>query len=195
MRYLHAISPVEAFIASGQYQDTNLKIIQQWTIHQLPDYAWLIRVDHIHQNILIEAWRSPQSMIERVDVRTLNYPMQRINYTLENGVVEYGHTDGKAPRIEKTLTVSSPLLALPSIIGISLALSEWRTPQPTVTTLDLLSLDLITLPISPHDWQKSVLQFNAHGIPQHYQDQSGEKLTLTHFAPHHSFNLSLRENL
>ncbi len=199
MRYLHAISPAEMFIASGSYQNADRKTIQQWTIHQLPDQAWMIRVDHIPQNILIEAWRSPQRTLERVDVRTLNRPIQRISYLLENALIEYGHTDGQATRIHKTLKLTTPLLALPSVIGISLALDEWHITRPTLTTLDLSALELITAQIKAREWAKSVIQFNQHGIPQRYQDHAGGILTLTDFAATPTFNLSinlaLKENL
>lgn len=194
MRYLHAISPVEMFIASGSYRDQHLNVSQQWTIHQLPDQAWMIRVDHVPQNILIEAWRSPEGSVERVDIRTLNPPPHRINYLLENGQVEYGHTIGKDQRHQQSFDLPQPLLTLPSIIGISLALAEWHNSAPTVVMLDLLTLDLISFQTNTHDWQKPFIQFTANGIPQSYQDQTGATLTLSDFAAKPSFNLSQREN-
>jgi hypothetical protein len=191
MRYLHAISPVESFIASGSYHD-GLHVSQKWTIHQLPDQAWMIRIDHIRQNILIEAWRSPERKIERIDFRTLNPPAHRINTTLENGLIEYGHRTGNDQRIQQTLDLPHPLLVLPSVIGISLALDEWHATAPSLVTIDLPALDLITFQMSVTEWQKPVDSFAPNGIPQRYHDPSGAILTLTDFAAHRSFHLSTK---
>lgn len=193
MRYLHPLSPVERFIASGTYRDHKQNPSQKWTIHQLPDQAWIIRIDHIFQNILIQAWRSPESQLERVDIRTLNPPPRRINYLVENGLIEYGHHIKNASTIQQTFDLPMPKLVLPSVIGISLALREWRSDS-TLVTLDLSTFDLMTFQVSVEEWRKPVTRFNAQGVVQHYQDQSGVDLLLTDFAAHHSFNLSQREN-
>jgi hypothetical protein len=61
MRYIHPVGIHEKFVASGQYQHPN---IITWSIHEMPDGAWMIRLDHDGRatdgtSLLIEAWRSP----------------------------------------------------------------------------------------------------------------------------------------
>lgn len=84
MRYLHPVGAHEVFVGSGTYVTRQGGVVtgapEHWTIHELPDGAWFIRVDRDGREVdgrseLIEAWRSPideGGQIERFDVVASN---------------------------------------------------------------------------------------------------------------------------
>lgn len=81
MRYLHPISANEIFVASGEYRywrdDSPLKVIEKWTIHELRGGAFLYRVDEDGRDedgltILSEALINPEKQFERFNVRSFN---------------------------------------------------------------------------------------------------------------------------
>lgn len=79
MRQLHKVSPHETFIASGAYRywcdDTELAVIEQFTIHQLDQRVWLYRVDEDGRaedglSILSEGLVNEQRQFERFNVQS-----------------------------------------------------------------------------------------------------------------------------
>jgi hypothetical protein len=95
MRVLHAIKPHETFVASGIYQSREngsaTGTTEQWSIHQLPDGAHLIRVDHNAREergltVLVEALTLPGHVgrFERFDTHLITVsrqPFQKIRKT------------------------------------------------------------------------------------------------------------------
>lgn len=63
MRYLHPVTMREKFLASGVYVLTDpaylAPIQEEWSIHQLPDRSWFIRIDS-------QAWQPGHSRIMEV---------------------------------------------------------------------------------------------------------------------------------
>lgn len=112
MRYLHPIAAHEKFIASGTYHYTHggdeTRLVEHWTIHELPDGAWFMRVDkdgrfHDKRSVLIEAWRSPGGTLERYDVVAYGAPgepigIMRVTVTVEDGVLYVGRTLNNSTR-------------------------------------------------------------------------------------------------
>jgi hypothetical protein len=81
MRSLHPNSAHEIFVASGEYrywrEDTPLKIVEKWTIHELRGGAFLYRVEEDGRDedgltILSEALISPERQFERFNVQSYN---------------------------------------------------------------------------------------------------------------------------
>lgn len=81
MRYLHPISAHELFVASGEYRywrdDSLLKVVEKWTIHELRGGAFLYRVDEDGRDedglsILSEALINPERQFERFNVQSFN---------------------------------------------------------------------------------------------------------------------------
>ncbi|GAB5490261.1 MAG: hypothetical protein Phog2KO_04760 [Phototrophicaceae bacterium] len=81
MRKLHAVSPNELFVASGEYRywrdGTQLPMIEKFTIHEVGDGAFLYRVDEDGRDadgltILSEALISPDKQFERFNVQSYN---------------------------------------------------------------------------------------------------------------------------
>jgi hypothetical protein len=192
MRYLHAVGLYERFLASGSYINDNTgEIIEQWTAHALPDGAWLIRVDRILQNILLEGWRSPQGIMERIDVFRLQTPTVRITYMRgeTRETVDYTRKTAQTDPIHETVTVpANTILDLPCILGAGFTLSalgETLTP--------VLRLDLDTLELSHYEKignaQAWGIELDAHGIPlvHHMENHT---IKIRDYVPHHLFNLT-----
>ncbi|MCU0496589.1 MAG: hypothetical protein MUF87_04460 [Anaerolineae bacterium] len=87
MRYLHPVTMREKFLASGIYQLTDptypAPIQEEWSIHQLPDRSWFIRIDSQsfqsgHSRIIEVLRSSPESggQFERCDLAI--YTGQRV---------------------------------------------------------------------------------------------------------------------
>ncbi|MEO1288295.1 MAG: hypothetical protein AAFV93_11045, partial [Chloroflexota bacterium] len=81
MRRLHAVSPNEVFVASGDYRTWRdgqpLKISEKFTVHELQGGALLYRVDEDGRDedgltILSEALISPDKQFERFNVQSYN---------------------------------------------------------------------------------------------------------------------------
>ena len=81
MRKLHAVSPNELFVASGEYRywrdGTQLPMIEKFTIHKIGEGAYLYRVDEDGREadgltILSEALISPDKQFERFNVQSYN---------------------------------------------------------------------------------------------------------------------------
>lgn len=81
MRKLHAVSPNELFVASGEYRywrdDTQLPMTEKFTIHEIGEGAFLYRVDEDGREadgltILSEALISPDKQFERFNVQSYN---------------------------------------------------------------------------------------------------------------------------
>ncbi|MEM9950613.1 MAG: hypothetical protein AAF846_03350 [Chloroflexota bacterium] len=81
MRRLHAVSPNEVFVASGDYRTWRdgqpLKISEKFTVHELQGGALLYRVDEDGRDedgltILSEALISPDKQFERFNIQSYN---------------------------------------------------------------------------------------------------------------------------
>jgi hypothetical protein len=120
VRYLHPVSMSEVFVAGGVYHheqpDGKLWVEESWTIHEFPDGAWMIRVDHDRRtsdgvSVLIEAWRSPiaeGAKIERFDISAFGTSQAtvkhaRCTYSLMDDSVEVGRSLDGADRQYETL--------------------------------------------------------------------------------------------
>lgn len=115
MRYLHAVGVSERFVASGVYvhhlEDRPTGTSEQWSIHELPDGAQMIRVDDDHRkrdgsSVLIEAWREPERSgghIARVDLhgfggKDAEISDVRASYIVNENVLEFGRSVDKGDR-------------------------------------------------------------------------------------------------
>lgn len=130
MRYLHPIAPHEKFVASGTYRyfvdDQPTGLVEHWTIHELPDGAWFMRVDRDGREFdgrteLIEAWRSPASeggRIERYDLSAYGAPSDtlkkvRASYALEENILYVGRTFNDGERLQDELSLPDNCLLQP----------------------------------------------------------------------------------
>lgn len=112
MRQIHPVSFHEKFVASGVYLKSHEGMpaneVEQWTIHEQPDGAQLIRVDSRlsnHSNALIEGWRSPSTnggRIERLDIylwgEEKNGIRSKATYLFEAESVQIGYVIGDQSR-------------------------------------------------------------------------------------------------
>jgi hypothetical protein len=125
MRQIHPVGFHEKFVASGIYteyqQDVPTGKVERWSIHELPDGAQLIRVDYDwskYSSVLIEAWRSPASRVERIDIHFWGAEKNggirgEATYLFEADTVQVGYTiDGKPRQQEE---VALPSKYVPSV--------------------------------------------------------------------------------
>ncbi len=119
MRYLHAVAVHERFVARGTYRyyadDAPTGLLEHWTIHELPDGAWFMRVDKDGRFMdgrseLIEAWRSPGGHIERFDIRAFGaksdaIQQARATYTIEGNRLNVGRAFDGAEQIQETVEI------------------------------------------------------------------------------------------
>ncbi len=192
MRYLHAVGLSERFLASGAYiTDANV-LVEQWTAHALPDGAWLIRVDRIPQNILLEAWRSSSGAIERVDAFRLQSPTLRVTYMRGDSphILDHSHKEAQTEAIYNSLTIPvDSIITLPGILGAGFALSEFQARTAPIICADLPSLE-VTTHTHENNAAAWAVDLDAHGIPQTFHD--GEKVVnLRDYVPHKTLNLRL----
>ena len=127
MRYLHAVAPHERFVAQGTYRytgDSGLGgLVEHWTIHELPDGAWFMRVDKDGRDTnggsqLIEAWRNADEVIERFDVVIYGGPGEavkqaRATYTVEDQQLHVGRTLDGESRTQETLDLPDAYVLQP----------------------------------------------------------------------------------
>lgn len=131
MRYLHSVGPLERFVASGSYGDD-----EQWSIHQHPDGALFYRVDSERHGAvaLMEAWRSPQDQVERVEIVMFNAPefkRGKLSYSVIEGQLEAGYQIGHEPRhqFDEMALPDGAVLALDCRLFMGLTVNA-----PTVVT-------------------------------------------------------------
>ncbi|MEL6309579.1 MAG: hypothetical protein AAFN11_05715 [Chloroflexota bacterium] len=112
MRYLHAVSANEKFVASGEYHYTRdgvaLAVIEKFTVHELNGGALLYRVDEDGRRedgltILSEALVSPDGQFERFNVQSSNPRDEMLqdfkaDYTFNPDYVQIGRQTAKAER-------------------------------------------------------------------------------------------------
>lgn len=165
MRYLHPVQMHEQFVASGEYavlaRGTATQITELWSIHQLPDGAWFVRVDSdwlTEQGTLIlaEALLTPGDgggmTLDRIDRRRYQYrsgqPMteQRENYTFLDAYAQVGYSTpgGEREYAEQPFDRAYlPALAWPHahiLTGFSVrALLAQGAPTPALVGFDALS--------------------------------------------------------
>ncbi|MCB9454595.1 MAG: hypothetical protein H6671_01255 [Anaerolineaceae bacterium] len=101
MRVLHAVKPHEQFVASGIYQHQEdgkaVGTTEQWSVHELPDGAYLIRVDYDAREergltVLVEALTLPGRVheFERFDTHQISpggryFHKSRMTVTINEG--------------------------------------------------------------------------------------------------------------
>lgn len=146
MRYLHPVAPHERFVASGTYRYSNSRLLEHWTIHELPDGAWFMRVDkdgrfEDGRSELIEAWRSPDGAIERFDITAHGAPADAIkqvkaSYTVDDGVLYVGRTINNGERHQEELELPQDYVMQPGayvFFGLALPALVARAPLPMIS--------------------------------------------------------------
>jgi hypothetical protein len=130
MRYLHPVGPHEVFVGSGTHVTRRdgepFGPVEHWTIHELPDGAWLMRVDGDGREVdgrseLIEAWRSPDDeggRIERFDVVASNRPDDvprrvRATYETVGAQLSVGRSLGADERLADVLDLPAGTMMQP----------------------------------------------------------------------------------
>lgn len=130
MRSLHPVGVTENFVASGVYthmeNGTAIGSQEHWSIHELPDGAWLIRVDDDWRerngsSVLIEAWRSPEAAggrIERFDIHAFgakddDIKEVRAKFTFIDDYLEVGRTVNNGERQQFELALPHPYVVAP----------------------------------------------------------------------------------
>jgi hypothetical protein len=128
MRHIHPVGMQEKFVASGvytHYRDGKLVgLVEKWSIHELPDHSYLVRVDWDGRNdefhrdsMLFEALYEPGSMGEKLNrlevhaygagaaaYKTLvvNVNVIKASYTFfDDHILVSRELDGKSPIIEE----------------------------------------------------------------------------------------------
>lgn len=184
MRYLHAVGLAEKLLSSGVYVGADGVPVEAWSIHVLPDGAWLVRVDRVGRGMLVEGWRAPDDEgghIERIDAFRLSTPTVRATLQRgdEAGALEHGRGVGRQGRQQATLDAApDSVLALPGILGAGLALAQMDGAA------DVLSLDddchVLRLPADfsagaegAVRWGAATITRGADGIPTRYTDDDG----------------------
>lgn len=184
MRYLHAVGLAEKLLSSGVYVGADGQPVEAWSIHVLPDGAWLVRVDRVVRAMLIEGWRAPDDeggRIERLDAFRLSTPTIRATLQRgdEAGALEHGRGVGRQGRQQTTLDAApDSVLVLPGILGAGLAITQLNDAA------DVLSLDddchVLRLPTDVSAgaegamrWGTATIKRGADGIPTSYEDDDG----------------------
>lgn len=124
MRYIHSVGVHEKFVASGEYTHHH----SQWCIHQLPDGAWMMRVDWDKRrvdgtSVLLEAWRSPIAeggYVERFDMWGFadgRYPIRHIKgrYFVVNNTLEVSLQIEKQPQHIQSHPFSTDMRLVPDM--------------------------------------------------------------------------------
>jgi hypothetical protein len=152
MRYLHPVGPHEAFVASGSYHyyadDEATGLVEHWTIHELPDGAWFIRVDKDGRDFdgrseWIEAWRGPVAeggRIERFDVVysgvMADVPRRvRATYTMDDTTLVQGRSFDDQARLQDEIALPQPYAVQPGsylFFGMLLPTMVENAPYPVV---------------------------------------------------------------
>lgn len=157
MRYIHPVGISEAFIASGKYihhqngQPTGA--FEEWSMHELPDGAEMIRVDMDARAIkgrstLIEAYRNPDGKIDRVDINAFGQADDavqhvRATYNFYVDHVEIGRTLDDAERVyeemglpAQTLIYPGSMLFLGMTVAATAAITAKQSAGATIFTYD-----------------------------------------------------------
>jgi hypothetical protein len=153
MRYLNPVGQLEKFVASGLYthyqNGAPMGIVEQWSIHEQPDGAWVMRVDMDGRDIkgrstLIEAWRSPAGSIERFDIQAFGAktdPVQevRASYQCYDEYVEIGRSVDQNPRQYEEIPLPRGYLSYPGthlFLGMIVAQTAARGEPTAILTYD-----------------------------------------------------------
>lgn len=127
MRYIHNIAGHETFIASGIYtfytQQSDVRMTEEWSLHQQPDGSQKIRADHDARpingsSLLVEVYRNTEGTLERFDLHYLGRPSTPIHdvtatYTLMNSYVHMGRTINQGARQYKEIAIPPDTLVFP----------------------------------------------------------------------------------
>ncbi len=189
MRYLHPVGPHEVFVGSGTYVTRRdgkpLSLVEHWTIHELPDGAWLMRVDRDGRegdgrSELIEAWRPPgaeEGRVERFDVAASNKPddvPRRAQMTVEviGTQVHVGRSLGQAARQADTLDVPDHILLQPGAYAFVGGLLE-RGDGPLLWRYGRTGgyrAEVATAAVRPGDETRVVVSGKARVARAYYSD-------------------------
>jgi hypothetical protein len=131
MRHIHAVGPLEKFVASGTYvhylNDKTTGSQEHWAIHELPDSTQLVRVDDDHRqrdgsSVLIHAWRNAEAEgghFERVDVHAFGgkqaeVKQVRASYMIdETQLLEFGRNIDRGERQQEAVDLPEGYLLSP----------------------------------------------------------------------------------
>lgn len=135
MRYIHPIGIHEKFVASGTYLQTDTdKGLTEWAIHEMPDGAWMIRLDRDGRNIdgmsmIAEVWRSPASeggKIARFDIWSFSEKQHahqvKARYFVVDNILEMSVQIDDAPQQTQSLAFPNNgvlLLEMPLLWGFA----------------------------------------------------------------------------
>jgi hypothetical protein len=174
MRYMHAIGPSEAFVASGVYvhyvDNETTGTFEEWAIHELPDKAWMIRVDDDHRardgsSVLIEAWRTPEidgGQIERVDLHAFGgqdaeIKELRASYIVADGPqLEFGRSIERGQREQGTLNLPEGYLLSPeSLIFAGFEVDELAARGQMTPVVGYLPTMLLEVAYKPVIYQQT----------------------------------------
>jgi hypothetical protein len=125
MRHIHPVGIQEKFVASGRYHHP---YVIHWTIHEMPDGAWMIRLDQDGRetdgtSLLVEAWRSPIAeggKIARFDIWGYGGKMHRIQqvkarYFIADNTLEAGIQFGNSPQTTQSIPFPKNAILIPDI--------------------------------------------------------------------------------
>ncbi|GAB4346901.1 MAG: hypothetical protein Kow00117_23620 [Phototrophicales bacterium] len=147
MRYIHPVGGHEKFVASGiyhhQYDGVDTGTTESWSIHELPDGAWMIRVDEDYRaqdgsSVLIEGWRSPLTeggQLLRVDIHAFSgkhddIKQVRATYTVDEDVLQIGREINNGEREWYTLQLPAGYILSPEcLIFAGFEVDELATRQ------------------------------------------------------------------
>lgn len=147
MRRLHAVTLNERFLASGIYRSS--AAVESWSLHTLPDGAQLIRVDRDGRagdgrSLLIEAWRSPDSHVERFDLHAYGRPDDvvqalRAHCTIFDDYAELGQAINGGERIDQEVPLPAGSLVNP---GVRALLGHLAVKLVTKGSVPVLAVDV-----------------------------------------------------
>lgn len=206
MRYLHPVAMHEVFVGSGTYRylqnDAPTGLVEHWTIHELPDGAWFIRVDKDGREFdgtteLLEAWRSPAGVIERFDVVAYNHPSEpvrsvRASYTVEGQMLYCGRTINDSDRVHTQLELPASYILQPGaylFFGFALRRIVDEAPLAMVTrygfsdNVDEVYLPGVVQPLVTFHSEDQVLISGQERDARHYI--SGERDEVAGAQWHH----------
>lgn len=147
MRHIHPVGVHEKYVASGVYHHqqngADTGTTESWSIHELPDGAWIIRVDEDYRtrdgsSVLIEGWRSPLAeggLLLRVDVHAFGgkddeIKEVRVTYTIDEDMLQVGREVDNGEREWYTLQLPDGYILSPeSLIFGGLEVDELATRQ------------------------------------------------------------------
>jgi hypothetical protein len=175
MRRLHAVGKQEVFVASGVYEfeqdGARIGLIEQWSIHEVGG-AQFIRVDqdgrdHDGRSILYEALRSPDSQIERIDLRAYGngqdaFSEMRGSYTFFEDHAEIIRVVNKRDRYDNYVEIPAGYIIQPGAkILNNLMVPQMSKNEVTAFHIDANFTDL-NISFEGFGWRVASMQLVDH---------------------------------